>query len=147
MPSSKVEDFLSAQEEQDIVTAILEAEKYTSGEIRVHIEASSSEDPYKRAQEVFHVLKMDNTKDSNGVLIYIAVKDHQFVIFGDKGIDAAVPEGFWEATKDVIEYYFKMNEFKEGIVQGILKAGAELQAHFPWQTNDTNELNDEISKG
>ena len=91
MPTSKVEDFLSAQEEQEIVAAILEAEKFTSGEIRVHIEAAASKDPYERAQEVFHVLKMDNTKHDNGVLIYIAVEDHQFVIFGDKGIDAAVP--------------------------------------------------------
>ncbi|MBT8184773.1 MAG: TPM domain-containing protein [Eudoraea sp.] len=144
---SRVESFLTAREEEEIVDAILEAEKYTSGEIRVHIESSATKDHYKRAQEVFHVLKMDNTKFGNGVLIYIAVEDHKFVIYGDKGIDAAVPNDFWETTKDVIERYFKMGEFKEGIVQGVLKAGTELQAHFPWHTNDSNELDDEISKG
>ena len=61
MSTSKVEDFLSAQEEQEIVAAILEAEKFTSGEIRVHIEAAASKDPYERAQEVFHVLKMGSS--------------------------------------------------------------------------------------
>lgn len=147
MPTSKVEAFLTAREEQEIVDAILEAEKFTSGEIRVHIEVATSKDHFNRAQEVFHILKMDNTKQDNGVLIYIAVEDNRFVIYGGKGIDAAVPEDFWDATKDVIEYYFKMGEFKEGIIQGVLKAGAELQAHFPWHINDTNELNDEISKG
>jgi len=147
MPTSKVEAFLSASEEQEIVNAILKSEKYTSGEIRVHIETSTSKDHYKRAQEVFHVLKMDNTKHGNAVLIYIAVEDHKFVIYGDKGIDAAVPDGFWDATKEVIQYYFKMGEYKEGIIQGVLKAGAELQSHFPWHINDSNELNDEISRG
>ena len=147
MSISKVEAFLSAQEESEIVDAILQAEKYTSGEIRVHIEAATNQDHYKRAQEIFHLLKMDNTKHDNGVLIYIAVDDHKFVIYGDKGIDAVVPDNFWETTRDKIQYYFEMGEFKEGIVQGILKAGSELQQHFPWHFNDTNELDNEISKG
>lgn len=144
---SKVEAFLSAEEEQDIVNAILEAEKNTSGEIRVHIEASAKIDHFSRAQQVFHFLKMDNTKDENGVLIYVAVDDRKFVIYGDKGIDKAVPRGFWESTKETIAHHFKQGDFKQGIVDGILKAGKELEDHFPWQHDDTNELSDEISKG
>ncbi|WP_019668807.1 TPM domain-containing protein [Eudoraea adriatica] len=143
---SKVEDFLTADEEQEIVNAILDSEKNTSGEIRVHIETSTSGDHYLRAQEVFHLLKMDNTRESNGVLIYVAVDDKKFVICGDKGINEVVPKGFWDTTKDVIQNKFKEGKFKEGIINGILMAGNELQAHFPWKPNDTNELSNEVSK-
>jgi uncharacterized membrane protein len=147
MPTSKVEAFLTPQEEQEIVAAILDAEKNTSGEIRVHIEATTSLDHYERAQEVFHLLKMDNTRKSNGVLIYVAVTDRKFVIFGDKGINAVVPSDFWNGTRDIIQHHFKDGAFKKGIVEGILKAGKELKTHFPWRPNDTNELRDEVSKG
>ena len=144
---SKVEDFLTANEEQEIVQAILEAEKNTSGEIRVHIESTTKIDHFSRAQQVFHFLKMDNTKDENGVLLYVAVDDKKFVIYGDKGIDRAVPKGFWESTKEIISTQFKNGNFKEGIIAGVLKAGEELQTHFPWNHNDINELSNEISKG
>ena len=77
---SHVEEFLTAAEESEIVNAIVEAEKNTSGEIRVHIEASSKIDHFSRAQQVFHFLKMDNTKEGNGVLLYVAVDDRKFVI-------------------------------------------------------------------
>ncbi|MEM6892863.1 MAG: TPM domain-containing protein [Bacteroidota bacterium] len=144
---SAVEAFLTSEEEQEIVRAILEAEKNTSGEIRVHIEASATIDHFSRAQQVFHFLKMDNTKDENGVLLYVAVNDRKFVIYGDQGIDRVVPRGFWDATKDVIANHFKIGDFKTGIIQGVLKAGKELEQHFPWEHGDTNELSDEISKG
>ncbi|WP_026776582.1 TPM domain-containing protein [Polaribacter sp. Hel_I_88] len=144
---SKVEAFLTKEEEQEIISAIRVAEKNTSGEIRVHIEATSDKDPYERSLEVFHLLKMDNTKDANGVLIYVAVDDKKFVIYGDKGINEVVPKDFWNATKDIMQSHFKNANFKQGIVDGILKAGTELQTHFPWQTDDKNELSNEISKG
>jgi len=144
---SKVEKFLTKEEEQEIISAIRVAEKNTSGEIRVHIEARSDKDPYERSLEVFHLLKMNNTKDENAVLIYVAVKDKKFVIYGDKGINNVVPKDFWNSTKDVMQNHFKKGNFKQGIVEGILKAGEELQAHFPWQIDDENELSNEISKG
>lgn len=144
---SKVEAFLSPQEEEEIVDAILKAEKNTSGEIRVHIEASAKINHFSRAQQVFHFLKMDNTKDENGVLLYVAVEDKKFVIYGDKGIDKAVPKGFWDTTKETISSHFKEGNFKQGIIDGVLKAGKELETHFPWHHNDTNELSDAISKG
>ena len=144
---SKVEDFLSAEEEQEIVEAILKAEKNTSGEIRVHIESHTRLDHFERAKEVFHVLKMDNTKEENGVLLYFAVNDKKFAICGDKGINKVVPANFWESTKDIIQTHFSKGDFKEGIVAGVLKAGIELESHFPWQHGDTNELSNEVSKG
>jgi len=144
---SKVEAFLTAEEEQEIVKAILMAEKNTSGEIRVHIEAHTRLDPMERAKEVFHLLKMDNTKDENGVLIYVAVNDKKFAICGDRGIDKVVPAGFWNSTRNAIQTQFKEQYFKQGIIDGILEAGKELEAHFPWQHGDENELSNEVSKG
>ncbi|GFZ79442.1 hypothetical protein GCM10011531_06560 [Aquaticitalea lipolytica] len=144
---SKVEDFLTAQEEQEIIAAIRKAEQRTSGEIRIHIEKTSKIDAIDRAMDVFHLLKMDNTKLQNGVLIYVAVEDRNFVIFGDKGINDAVESNFWDSTKDVMQKHFKSGNFKQGLIEGVLKAGEQLEKHFPWQHNDTNELPNEISKG
>ncbi len=143
---SRVEDFLTAKEEQEIVRAILDAEKNTSGEIRVHLEAHTRLDHFERAKEVFHVLKMDNTKEENGVLIYVAVNDKKFVIYGDRGIDKVVPDNFWNTTKDTIENHFKNGRFKQGLIDGILKAGKELEKHFPWNHGDLNELSNEVSQ-
>ncbi|MCF6294861.1 MAG: TPM domain-containing protein [Flavobacteriaceae bacterium] len=144
---SKVEDFLSVEEEQEIIEAIRIAEKNTSGEIRIHIEKTSEIDAFNRAMEVFHDLKMDNTKLQNGVLIYVAVEDKTFVIYGDKGINDEVSNDFWDSTKDVMQSHFKAGNFKQGLIEGVLKAGKELEAFFPWENNDMNELTDEISKG
>ncbi|MEO1011090.1 MAG: TPM domain-containing protein [Bacteroidota bacterium] len=143
----KVEDFLTAEEEGEIVRAILEAERNTSGEIRVHIEAHTEMDYLDRAKEVFHQLKMDNTREANGVLLYIAVDDKKFAIYGDKGIDKVVPKDFWDSTRDSIQEAFRQGNFKQGIINGILEAGKELKSHFPWQRGDVNELSNEVSKG
>lgn len=143
---SKIEDFLSFTEEQEIVNAIRIAEQNTSGEIRVHLEKSSNIDAFNRAMEVFHFLKMDNTKEQNGVLIYVAVEDKTFVIYGDKGINDIVGKDFWDDTKNTIQEHFKAGNFKQGLIGGILKAGKALEKNFPWHHNDTNELSNEISK-
>lgn len=143
----KVEEFLSKEEEQEIISAIVTAEKNTSGEIRVHLEASADKDHSERALEVFHLLEMNATKDANGVLIYVAVNDKQFVIYGDKGINDVVPKDFWDNTKDVIQSHFKKGNFKQGLIDGILSSGQELKHHFPYQQDDVDELSNEISKG
>ena len=143
---SKETDFLTQEEEQAIVEAIRLAEKETSGEIRVHIEKTTSKVHFDRALEVFNELKMDQTELKNGVLIYLAVDDHKFVICGDKGINDVVPEGFWDITKNVMAARFKSGNFKQGLIDGITKAGTQLQQHFPYETGDTNELSNEISK-
>ena len=144
---SKVEEFLSAKEEGEVVEAIRMAEKATSGEIRVHIEKSHGElDIFERAIEVFHLLKMDNTKQENGVLIYVAIENRDFVIYGDKGINEVVPNDFWESTKDAIVAQFKAGNYKQGLIDGILKAGEQLNQHFPWNEDNTNELSNTISR-
>lgn len=144
---SKTEDFLTEKEEQEIIQAIISAEKNTSGEIRVHIENHTEKVPFERAQEVFYTLKMENTQNRNGVLFYVGVSDHSFVILGDKGINDLVEPDFWDKTKDVVISHFRNGHYKQGLVEGILKAGTKLKALFPYDISDSNELPNEISKG
>ena len=144
---SKTEDFLTKEEEQEIVQAIVTAEKNTSGEIRVHIEETSEKPPVERAKEVFSSLEMHKTEARNGVLFYIGVANKGFAILGDEGINNVVEADFWDCTKDLVLEHFKNKEFKKGLVEGILRAGEKLKHYFPYQSDDTNELSNEISKG
>ncbi|MDO1501347.1 TPM domain-containing protein [Winogradskyella maritima] len=144
---SKLEDFLTADEEANIVEAIRTAEKSTSGEIRVHIESTCDGPVEDHAMEVFHLLKMDNTKAQNGVLIYVAINKKEFVIYGDSGINAVVGQTFWDSTRDIMASHFKKGEFAQGLIEGVLRAGKELSAHFPWIHGDIDELDNSISVG
>jgi len=144
---SKVEDFLSEEQEKAIVNAIKLAEKNTSGEIRVHIEKNTKKTPMERAKEVFQFLKMDQTHLKNGVLFYLAIESKQFAIIGDEGIHNKVPNNFWESTKSVVLSNFANKEFAKGLEQGILEVGNQLKKYFPHEKEDKNELSDEISKG
>ena len=139
--------FLTQEDETEIVEAIRLAEKNTSGEIRVHIEQKTSKVPFDRALEVYYELKMNETQLQNGVLIYLAIADKQFVICGDKGINEVVATDFWDSTKEIMAAQFKQGHFKQGLIDGIAQAGEQLKNYFPWQTDDTNELSNEISKG
>lgn len=145
--STKVEQFLTAEEEQTIVDAIRSAEELTSGELRVHIEANCSGNIDARTIEVFETLQMHQTAERNGVLIYVAVLDKAFAIYGDDGINRKVDLEFWNSTKDIMQNYFKAGKFTKGLTQGILKAGEELSRFFPCSDSDVNELPNTISKG
>ena len=140
--------FFSEEKRKAIVQAITNAEAMTSGEIRLHIEANcKKETVLDRAAEVFFQLKMNETKDANGVLIYLAHEDKKFAIIGDKGIDAVVPANFWDGTKEVMSLHFQKGEFFEGIVFAIQETGSHLKQYFPLEKDDKNELSNEISEG
>jgi len=134
-------------EQKRIVEAIRQAEKATSGEIRVHVESNCpAADPLQRAIEVFARLGMHQTKAQNGVLFYLAYTDRKFAVLGDKGIDARVPADFWESTKDLLRVHFAKGEYVEGLSQGIERAGQQLRQYFPYSgAADTNELANDIS--
>ena len=142
---SKIEDFLTKAQEQEIIDTIRLAEENTSGEIRVHLEKTSDKDPLERASEVFTFLKMDETKQHNGVLFYVAVDDKKFSIFGDKGINDVVSDQFWNSVKEGVISQFKMGNYTQGLKQGILETGIKLKQYFPYLNNDKNELPDSIS--
>ncbi|WP_439880649.1 TPM domain-containing protein [Pontibacter sp. MBLB2868] len=141
-------DTITPADEAKIMAAIKEAETNTSGEIRVHIESNCKGNVLDRATEVFADLQMHKTELRNGVLFYVALEDHEFAVLGDAGINATVPEHFWqEITAEVIRQ-FKENKYAEGLTTGILMAGKQLKAHFPYNRHtDINELDDDISFG
>lgn len=140
-----VENFFSKEQKRQITDAIAEAELNTSGEIKLHMEGHCSIDVLDRAAYVFGKLKMHETAQRNGVLFYLAVHDHKFAILGDAGINQLVPENFWDEIKETMLGYFKAGKFTEGLTKGILMAGEQLKANFPFHKDDVNELSDEIS--
>jgi uncharacterized membrane protein len=140
-------DHFTKEQQQQIVEAIKQAEHNTSGEIRVHIEKRCKIDVLDRAANVFAMLKMHKTKLRNGVLFYLSIEDRKFAILGDAGINAKVPENFWDSVKNTVLEQFKQGNQAEGLIRGILMAGEKLKTHFPFQKDDVNELSDEISFG
>ncbi len=141
----KASTFFTKEQQEQIRAAITEAEKETSGEIRVHIETKLRGSVLDRAAWIFHRLGMHATENHNGVLFYLAVKNRQFAVIGDSGINAVVPKDFWDHTKEVLQNHFKEGKFAEGLIEGILTAGKQLREHFPFLKGDINELPDEIS--
>ena len=139
--------FLSKEEEQQVVQAIQSAEHQTSGEIRVHIESVCKCNVLDRAAWLFKSLKMHETAQRNGVLIYLSTSDRKFAIIGDSGINAIVPAGFWNDVKELMIGNFSKGNLTEGFVLGIGKVGEKLKEFFPFQKDDVNELPDEISYG
>ena len=140
-------DFFSKEDQILIKQAIEEAEKNTSGEIRIHIENKCPDDVMDRAAFLFAKLEMHKTQLRNGVLFYLAIHDHKFAILGDAGINAKVPKSFWNHTNEETLGYFKQGEFAKGLSEGIKMAGQQLKTHFPYQDDDVNELSDDISFG
>lgn len=142
-----IQNFFDEAEKKQIAEAIKDAELNTSGEIRLHVEASCKADVLDRAAYIFEKLSMHKTELRNGVLFYLAVADKKFAILGDAGINAKVPENFWDETKNTVIEHFRLGKHAEGLSKGIRMAGEILKAGFPYQSNDVNELSNEISFG
>ena len=143
--SIKASTFFTKEQQTLIRNAIKEAEASTSGEIRVHIETSLSEDVLDRAAWIFNKIGMHRTEERNGVLFYLAVGNRKFAVIGDGGINARVPDEFWNDIRSVIEKYFSEEKFAEGLVEGIIMTGSQLKEYFPHKASDINELPDDIS--
>ena len=142
-----VQKFFTEEEKKKVTTAVKTAELNTSGEIRVHVEGKCPGDVMDSAAYWFEKLAMHKTELRNGVLFYLAIDDRKFAILGDGGINAKVPEDFWEKIKEHMLSKFKESQFADGLAEGIIMAGEQLKKHFPHQTDDVNELSDEISFG
>lgn len=140
-------NFFSKEQRADIREAIMQAELDTSGEIRLHVENRCKGDVLDCAAGWFEKLKMHRTEKRNGVLFYLAVKDRKFAILGDAGINAVTPDDFWDSIREQMLEYFSEEQFTEGLVKGIRLAGERLKKQFPYQSDDINELPNEISFG
>lgn len=132
------------KEQELIANAIANAEKATSGEIRIAIDKHCHGSAFERATEYFAELGMDKTAQHNGVLIYLAYEDHKFAIIGDRGIDNVVPDDFWETTQVAMKAHFLSGNIADGIIAGVALAGEKLALFFPYQNGDVNELPDDI---
>jgi uncharacterized membrane protein len=130
-----------------IAAAIQDAERDTSGEIRVHIQNRVKGDIFAAAKARFEEMGMTATELRNGVLFYIALKDRQFSVLGDQGINERVPDDFWESTVAAMREHFAQGDLVAGLEAGIRQAGEALKEFFPYQSDDVNELSDEISYG
>lgn len=148
-PFSRKTEFFSEDEKERILKAVQAAEQRTSGEIRIYVENRCRfVDPLDRAAELFWGLKMDYTKDHNAVLVYLAVRDHQFAIFADQGIHEKVGNAFWNQEVSAMKKHFQQNHYADAIVQVVNDVGAALHTHFPYNRDtDKNELPDDIVFG
>ena len=139
---------LSKEQEKTVMNAIKEAETNTSGEIRVHIEDRCKiGDPIKRAIEMFGELHMHETELRNGIIVYVAIKDQKLAVWGDEGIHKKVGQNFWNDVLATMQKYFSAKDYETGLSEAILMIGDKLKEYFPYQSNDVNELSDDISYG
>ena len=148
-PFNRKKPLFTKEEDATLVNSIKNAEKETSGEIRVFVESRCKYvDPLDRANEIFNVLKMDETELRNGVLFYIAVRDQQLAIYADKGIHEATGNEYWKnVVREILDDFSKKN-IVAGITTTIISIGTALKNHFPYDKMiDKNELPDEIIFG
>lgn len=146
---NKKKSFFSKEENDQIVQSIRDAERQTSGELRIFVEAKCKYvDPLDRAKELFMKLEMDETEKHNGVLFYLAVKDKQLAIFADEGIHKAAGDEYWKKTVVQVLSVFSKKSVTEGIVTTVSQIGEALKSYFPYDASvDKNELPDEIIFG
>jgi len=138
--------FFSDAEKRTLVEAIRRAESKTSGEIRVHLAKSSGPDHFQEALKAFAGLRMTETRERNGILFFLSLKERALVILGDRGIHEKVEERFWNVLKDKTLTAFSQDRFVEGLMEGIEIVGSKLAKHFPRSIDDKNELSDEITQ-
>jgi uncharacterized membrane protein len=114
-----------------IVAAIQDAEKLTTGQIRVSISHRHTDTPVAAAQAEFLRLGMNKSPERNGVLIFVAPRAHKFAVIGDEAVHAKCGDAFWRQLADAMTGYFRKFEFTPGIIHGVQKAGELLAEHFP----------------
>ena len=144
----KAEDYFAPHEKQVIIAAIKQAEKQTSGEVRVFIESKCNYvNAIDRAKELFDKLDMYKTVDRNAVIVYVALKHRQLAIYADDGIYLKTGKEFWGSQLQLMLSHFNKEHYVDGIATVVTQIGAALQQHFPYEKNDENELPDDIVFG
>jgi len=136
--------FLKQLEHDRIVAGIADAEKKTSGEIRVLVSHREVDDPVAAAQKAFLRLKMQHTPHRNAVLIFVAPRSRRFAVIGDQAVHEKCGEAFWSELTAAMTGHFKSGHFTDGLLHGIARAGELLAAHFPRDPNGKNHLPDTV---
>ena len=144
-PPRWVRRFLGPGDLEAVRRAVAEAERGTSGEIRVHLEARCPGDPLARAVTVFESLGMTRTALRNGVLVYVGVEDRKLAVIGDAAVHERVGPAYWDRLRDTVVRHFREGHPREGLVAAIQEIGEALSRHFPRTSADENELPDDVS--
>jgi uncharacterized membrane protein len=137
--------FFNESEQKMLVNAIAKAEMNTSGEIRLHLENFCVGNELSAARKIFTGLKMHQTAERNGVLIYIATVSHKIAIVGDEGIHQKLGAEYWEALVKKLIEQFRANKKAEALAECIIECGEQLGKYFPRKGDDKNELSNTIS--
>jgi uncharacterized membrane protein len=138
--------FLDRLDHDRVVSAIAGAEKKTSGEIRVHIHHRKVADPLKTGTEVFEKLGMTNTRERNGVLLFVAPKSRNFAVLGDTAVHEKCGADFWEKIASAMRESFREGKFTDGIVAAVGEVGDLLSTHFPATGKHHDELTNAIDE-
>ena len=136
--------FLSKEQQAQIGEAISAAELNTSGEVVLYLCKKCKGDIYEHAQAVFNKKKLYQTEQRNGVLIALSYQDHKLAVLGDEGINKVVEDCFWDDVISHMITQFKDGAYTDGLSEGIQMIGEKLKVHFPYQSDDVNELSNEI---
>jgi len=133
----------------DIEKAVKESERKHSGELRFVVENALAPgliwrgiSARQRATEVFSNLRVWDTEENSGVLIYLLLADREVHIVADRGIARRVGQDQWDAIAAVMQAAFRCGDFWGGSLEGIERITRILTAHFPASADNPNELSD-----
>lgn len=148
---SQVRRYFPAPLLDALKAAIGQSESRHSGEILFAVEAAlepmqaaQGMTPRERAIEVFSNLRLWDTQQNNGVLIYVLMADHAIEIVADRGIHAQVGEAGWRHMADAMQRAFAARDIEAGALACIAAVSRELEAHFPGNASNPNELADDV---
>ena len=142
--SSRSEKFLSADEKNQVETAIREAERTTSAEIKLVLVTHCWGSIWDKAGAIFRKRGLHRTQERNAVLILLVTSNRELLIYGDEGIHQKAGQSLWDGVKDEMLAEFKKDDFVAGLTLGIGRIGAELAEHFPPRADDVNEIPDTV---
>jgi uncharacterized membrane protein len=130
-----------------IEAAIADAEKAHAGELRFAVENALAlhsvvlgQTPRERAVALFSELRVWDTEDNSGVLIYLLMAERDIEIVADRGVAARVAQAEWDAVARTMEAAFTAGEFEAGVLAGIKRIGELLAAHWPTVGHNPDEL-------
>ena len=130
-----------------IEAAIGASEQTHRGEIRFAAEGALDFLPVlrgltsrERALEVFSLLKVWDTEENTGVLVYVQLVDRSIEIVADRGIARAVPQAQWDAICQRMQAAFAEHRYEEGALEGLARIGELLAAQFPAGEANADEL-------
>jgi len=142
----KPRQFIDKLDDHRVVAAIGDAESKSSGEIRVFVSHEMPPDPLLAAETQFLKLRMDKTRERNGVLLYFAPRSQQFAVFGDRGIHEKCGTDFWQDIAAGISAHLKAGKFTDAVIEAVKRIGDVVAKHFPRSPDDRNELPNQVAR-